>query len=74
MEIRGEDRSSCENERAAFSPFSIYFVSVRLCFSKGSKALHLQGLRRSQEHKREFGIDLRYLAHIIGAEPTEMKN
>ena len=73
-EARGEDRSSCENERAAFSPFSIYFVSVRLCFSKGSKALQLQGLRRSQEHKRELGIDLRYLAHIIESEPLEINN
>ena len=72
-EARGEDPNSRENERAAFSPFSIYFVSVRLCFSKGSKALHLQGLRRSQEHKRELGIDLRYLAHIIGGKPSEME-
>ena len=72
-EARGEDPSKCEIERPAFSPFSIYFVSVRLCFSKGSKVLHFQGLRRSQEHKRELGIDLRYLAHIIGAKPSEME-
>ena len=26
------------------------------------------------EHKRELGIDLRYLAHIIESEPLEINN
>ena len=43
-------------------------------FSKDSKAVHFQWLGRSQEHKRELGIDLRYLAHIIESEPLEINN
>ena len=36
--------------------------------------MQLQGLRRSQEHKRELGIDLRYLVHIIESGPLEINN
>ena len=63
-------------DRAAYilSQFPFDFVPVRLCFSKDSKAVHFQWLGRSQEHKRELGIDLRYLAHIIESEPLEINN
>ena len=63
------DRAAC-----ILSHFPFDFVPVRLCFSKDPKAVHFQGLRRSQEHKRELGIDLRYLAHIIESEPLEINN
>lgn len=36
--------------------------------------MHFQGFRRSKEHKRELGIDLGYLAHIIKSEPLEINN